>query len=370
VTSSSESDVGRPRAREIGVRIGELSTGEHNAIVDVPGVHVGHVSLISGSGRLKVGTGPIRTGVTAILPHEGNLYQDRPCAAVHIINAYGKSTGLPQIIELGHLETPILLTGTLSVWNAANAMVDYIAEANPGLATVNPVVGECNDGYLNDILGRHIGPEHVLDALANASNSEISEGNVGAGVGMTGFGWKGGIGSSSRIVTGESRDHTIGVLVLTNTGSPEEFRIDGIPVGRELTPQMLEEPDGSIMIIVATDAPMTSRQLGRVAKRAAFGLARAGGTASHGSGDFVIAFSNGHRTSPSGHRCCSPDSYIPEPELSRFFSATIDATEEAIINSILKAETLTGRDGNTRVGIPIDRVQEIIKLNSRNNAGG
>ncbi len=275
--------------------------------------------MFSGTGKLSVGTGPVRTGVTAILPHGGNIYQDRPCAAAHIINAYGKSTGLPQIEELGHLETPVLLTGTLSVWNVSNSLVDFVAQENSELGSVNPVVGECNDGYLNDILGRHVRTEHVLNALNSASDSDTSEGNVGAGVGMTGFGWKGGIGTSSRVVAVEQGNYTIGVLVLTNTGSSEEFRIDGIPVGRELTPQSLQEADGSIMIIVATDAPMASRQLGRIARRAGFGLARAGGTVSHGSGDFVIAFTNGHRISSTGLRSCSLSGFLPEPQLSRFF---------------------------------------------------
>lgn len=350
----------RPRAREIGIRIGPLQTGPRNAITDVPGVKVGHVSLVEGDGPLRPGEGPIRTGVTAVLPHGGNLFVEKVCAAAHVINGFGKSVGLPQVAELGNIETPIMLTNTLNVWTVADALVDYVSEQNPKVGSFNPVVGECNDGFLNDILGRHVRKTHVFRALEDAGVA-VAEGNVGAGVGMSGFGWKGGIGTSSRRPAGEMSDSTVGVLALTNTGQASELRIDGVPVGRELTPASYTEIAGSIMMIVATDAPLSARQLGRVGRRATFGLARTGGTASHGSGDFAIAFTTGNRISASGRQSATPDHLVPEPHLSLLFNAVIDATEEAILNSLLKAETLTGRDDHTRIGIPIDRVKRILE---------
>jgi D-aminopeptidase len=278
---------GRSRARDIGVTIGSMPTGALNAITDVPGVKVGHVTLIEGEGKLIQGKGPIRTGVTAIVPHGGNIFTEKVCAAVHIINAFGKSVGLPQVIELGNIETPIMLTNTLNVWTVADAVVDYISQQNKGVYSFNPVVGECNDSWLNDILGRHVKREHVFQALENANETNVEEGNVGAGVGMTGFGWKGGIGAASRLLPKDLGDFTLGVLVLTNTGAAPDLRIDGIPVGSELTPDSYfvcvgfinteleisfdehkahdtEDTSGSIMIIVATDAPLSSRQLGRI----------------------------------------------------------------------------------------------------------
>ena len=353
----------RPRARDFGVCVGEMSCGQLNSITDVPGVKVGHVTLIHGEGKLEVGKGPVRTGVTAIVPHPGNIFADKVCSAVYVINAFGKSIGLPQVIELGNIETPILLTNTLNVWLVADALIDYMSEQNPGVYSFNPVVGECNDSFLNDILGRHVKQEHVFSVLENAAEDNVEEGNVGAGAGMSGFGWKGGIGTSSRLLPKELGEFTLGALVLTNTGAARDLRIDGVPIGRHLIPQELPQVrGGSIMIIIATDASLSSRQLGRIAKRAAFGLARTGATASHGSGDFVIAFSTGNRISTSGKQSLAPQEFIAETQLSWFFRAVIESTEEAIINSILRAETMVGRDENTRYGIPIERVVEILKM--------
>jgi len=353
----------RPRARDIGVCIGEMPCGLLNSITDVPGVKVGHVTLTAGEGKLEVGKGPIRTGITAIVPDDGNIFVEKVCSAVYVINAFGKSIGLPQVVELGNIETPILLTNTLNVWLVADALVDYMSEQNPGVYSFNPVVGECNDSFLNDILGRHVKKEHVFSALENATEDNIEEGNVGAGTGMSGFGWKGGVGTSSRSLPKELGDFTLGVLVVTNTGAARDLRIDGIPIGCHLTPQkQLQVKCGSIMIIVATDAPLSSRQLGRIAKRAAFGLARTGATASHGSGDFVIAFSTNNRISTSGKQSVAPQGFVAETQLSWFFRVVIESTEEAIINSILRAETMVGRDGNTRYGIPIEQVVEILKM--------
>ncbi len=278
-------------------------------------------------------------------------------ATAHIINAFGKSIGLPQLLELGNIETPILLTGTLNVWTAADALVDYVSAQNPGVYSFNPIVGECNDSFLNDILGRHVRREHVFEALETASHTNVEEGVVGAGVGMSGFGWKAGIGTASRVVQVDGAAYTTGVLVLTNTGGASDLRIDGFPVGEHLTPEDIsEERPGSIMIIVATDAPLSHRQLTRVARRATFGLARTGAIASHGSGDFVIAFSTANRIGVS-----SP-TFHDEGALTSLFRAVIEATEESIINSLLKAHTVVGRDGNVRHGIPINRILEIMEL--------
>ena len=354
----------RPRAREIGIQIGVLPTGELNGMTDVPGVKVGHVTRIVGEGPLSPGNGPIRTGVTAILPHDGNIFREKVTATAHIINAFGKSIGLPQLVELGNIETPILLTGTLNVWTAADALVDYVSAQNPGVYSFNPIVGECNDSFLNDILGRHVRREHVFEALETASHTNVEEGVVGAGVGMSGFGWKAGIGTASRVAQVGKAAYTVGALVLTNTGAASDLRIDGFPVGQRLTPEDIsEERPGSIMIIVATDAPLSHRQLTRVAKRATFGLARTGAIASHGSGDFVIAFSAANRIGGAlSEEGTSPSIFHDEGALTLLFRAVIEATEESIINSLLKAHTVVGRDGNVRHGIPIHRIVEILGL--------
>ena len=354
----------RPRAREIGIQIGSLPTGELNGMTDVPGVKIGHVTRILGEGPLSIGNGPIRTGVTAILPHDGNIFREKVTATAHIINAFGKSIGLPQLLELGNIETPILLTGTLNVWTAADALVDYVSAQNPGVYSFNPIVGECNDSFLNDILGRHVRQEHVFEALETATHTNVEEGVVGAGVGMSGFGWKAGIGTASRVVQAEGAAYTVGALVLTNTGAASDLRIDGFPIGQHLTPEEIsEERPGSIMIIVATDAPLSHRQLTRVARRATFGLARTGAIASHGSGDFVIAFSTANRIgTPPPTEGVSFPTFHDEGTLTHLFRAVIEATEESIINSLLKSHTVVGRDGNVRHGIPIRRVLEILEL--------
>ena len=295
------------------------------------------------------------------MPHDGNIFREKVTATAHIINAFGKSIGLPQLLELGNIETPILLTGTLNVWTAADALVDYVSAQNPGVYSFNPIVGECNDSFLNDILGRHVRREHVFEALETASHTNVEEGVVGAGVGMSGFGWKAGIGTASRVVQVDGTAYTTGVLVLTNTGGAADLRIDGFPIGEHLTPEDIsEERPGSIMIIVATDAPLSYRQLTRVARRATFGLARTGAIASHGSGDFVIAFSTANRIGASPPE--SPPIFHDEGALSHLFRAVIEATEESIINSLLKAHTVVGRDGNIRHGIPIHRILEILEL--------
>lgn len=358
----------RPRLRDIGVGIGTVPTGEYNAITDVPGVKVGHVTLITGEGRLRPGLGPVRTGVTAILPHGGNLFRSKVRAVAHVVNGFGKSIGLPQITELGNIETPILLTNTLNVGSVADALVEYMLDRNEDIGvttgTVNPVVGECNDGYLNDIRGRHVKKEHVFAAIDNAVSGPVAEGAVGAGTGMSTFDFKGGIGTSSRVLAAADGGYTLGVLVLSNFGSRGELRIDGIPVGREIKDDAdSRKEDGSIMVVLATNAPLSCRQLLRVAKRAAIGIARTGSLASHGSGDFIIAFTTAGQEAAYPAQMVCPDERIAEDGdyLMPFFRAAVDATEEAIINSLLRAETVVGRDNNRRDGIPVDQVVEILR---------
>jgi len=304
----------RPRATDLGLQIGLLPQGSHNTITDVPRVSVGHVTLIEGEGILEIGRGPVRTGVTVILPHGRNIFQEKVTAAVHVLNGFGKSVGFPQVAELGRIESPIALTSTLSTWRVADALIDFLSEENPGVYSFNPIVGECNDAYLNDIVGRHVTAKHVFRAIKGATSPNIDEGVVGAGTGMTGFGWKGGIGTSSRLCELPAGVFTVGVMTLTNTGDARELRMDGVQIGRSLLPSDMMEDRGSIMMVVATDAPLSSRQLGRVGRRAGMGLARAGGIAGHGSGDFVIAFSNA--TEPAR---------IEEEELTTLFRGVVES---------------------------------------------
>lgn len=347
------------RAREYGIVIGVLNPGVYNAITDVPGVQVGHTTLIQGK--------DIRTGVTAILPHDGNIYQQKVPAAIYIGNGYGKLAGYSQVQELGNIETPIILTNTLSVPTAMNALISYTLglPSNEEVRSVNAVVGETNDGYLNDIQGRHIKEEHILSAIKQARSGPVAEGNVGAGTGTVCFGWKGGIGTSSRVLPESLGGFTVGVLVQTNFGGVLE--INGAPVGEELHQYSFKEAvekeeDGSCMIVVMTNAPLCSRNLERLAKRALLGLGKTGGILANGSGDYVIAVST------------APENFIPADSKSPFlkqtllrndsmsalFMATIEATEEAIINSLFASETMTGMDGHTVNALPIDRVVNIL----------
>lgn len=364
----------RPRIRDL-VTIGTLPTGLYNAITDVEGVLVGHSTLIRGEGGLVPGQGPVRTGVTAILPHGGNLFTEKVTAAVHVINGFGKSVGFAQIEELGSLETPILLTNTLNVGRVSDALVTYMLRSNPEIGvttgTVNPVVGECNDGYLNDIQGRHVGEAEVLAAIHGARGGEVDEGVVGAGTGMYCFHFKGGVGTSSRVVELEEERYTVGILVVTNFGKRPELTIAGVPVGMELLnwPEEKEgkEDDGSIMIVLATDAPLSSRQLGRLARRVPLGLARTGSIASHGSGDFVIAFSTTQRVPHQAQRHREPWERVLDGDMimNLLFRATVEAVEEAVLNSLTRAHTVVGRDGHVAHGLPIELVQQILRKYGR-----
>ncbi len=357
---------GRMRARELGVAPGIFKTGANNAITDVDGVKVGHATIVSGDS--------IHSGVTAILPHGGNLFLDRVPAAVHIGNAFGKLIGAAQVKELGELETPILLTCTLCVWRAADALVGEML-AMPGMErvpSINPVVGETNDAYLNAIRNRPVSVADVRNALAAATSGPVAEGSVGAGAGTVAFEWKGGIGTSSRVLPRTLGGWTVGVLVQTNFGGV--LQVLGAPVGRELGKYSFkgdvdrERGDGSVMIVVATDAPISDRNLERLAARAIMGLARTGSSASNGSGDFVIAFSTAASVRRNAANVVRPDSTrrlvsiaeLPNDDMSALFEGVVEATEEAIYNSLFMATSVTQR-GRTIEAMPLDRVREILQ---------
>jgi D-aminopeptidase len=349
----------RARARELGIRPGVLAPGPYNAITDVPGVRVGQETVQVGDS--------VRTGVTAILPHGGNIFLDRVPAAIYVGNGFGKLLGSTQVAELGELETPILLTCTLCVWKAADALISHLL-AQPGMAdvrSINPVVGETNDGYvLNAIRSRPITDGHVRAALERAAVGPVAEGSVGAGTGTVAFGWKGGIGTSSRRVDAGDSTWTVGVLVQSNFGG--DLMILGVPIGRALGRQGVRQaldgqgPRGSIMIVVATNAPLSDRNLGRVAARAIIGLGRTGSAAANGSGDYVIAFS----TSPSVRRAFGAarltTTELANDAMSGLFQAAAEATEEAIYNSLLMAHSVSAR-GGTVEALPIDEVVRILR---------
>ncbi len=348
------------RARELGIDIGVIPTGRLNAITDVSGVKVGHTTLVKGDS--------VRTGVTAILPHRGNIFQDKVPAAVYVGNGFGKLAGTTQVVELGNLETPIILTNTLSVSTAMNAVIKYTLQlkGNENVRSVNAVVGETNDGYLNDIRGQHVETEDVILAIENASEENIEEGSVGAGTGTIAFGFKGGIGTSSRLLPEKLGGYTVGVLVQTNFGGV--LQIDGVNVGKGLkhfsfSNKLLNNVDGSCMIVVATDAPLDSRNLERLAKRAFMGLAKTGGIASNGSGDYVIAFSTaeGVRIPYRIESDLLQQEVVPNDLMSPIFMAAIEATEEAIINSLFMAETMTGVEGRTIEPLPVEQVLSLLK---------
>ncbi|WP_259014032.1 DmpA family aminopeptidase [Emticicia fluvialis] len=345
------------RPRELGIKTGVMKPGINNAITDVAGVKIGHTTLADGE--------KIHTGVTAVVPHEGNLFQDKVPAAIFVANGFGKLTGISQVQELGNIETPIVLTNTLSVPTAADAVIDYTLaqKGNEKVRSVNPVIGETNDSYLNDITGRHITKEHVLKAIETATTGKVQEGNVGAGTGTVCFGWKGGIGTASRVLPAKSGGYTVGVIVQTNFGGV--LQINGVPVGEELNQYFLNDQlndpaDGSCMIVVATDAPITARNLERLAKRAIFGLAKTGGIASNGSGDYVIAFSTAKplRVAHNGSTRFYEATELRNDDVSPLFLAAIEATEEAIINAMFAAQTTKGANGTIKA-LPTDKVLEL-----------
>lgn len=361
----------RPRLREWGLSIGSGRPGPRNAITDVKGVAVGHTTLVSGEGPLRPGAGPVRTGVTVILPHRGDLFRHKVPAAVHTINGYGKACGFEQVRELGLLEAPVALTNTLNVPLVADALMQLAVRDNPeiGVSTtsVNVVVGETNDGYLNDLQGRHVRGHHVTHAIETASPDAVGEGAVGAGTGTSCFGWKGGIGTASRVLPAQSGGFCVGALVQTNFGRPDQLTVAGVPVGRFLPASPPGDPrewdDGSVMIVLVTDAPLTSRQLRRLCVRAAVGLARTGGLHDHGSGDFVVAFSTACRVEHEPQSLLtSRVALADEGRAMRGLSpAVVESVEEAVLNSLWRAETVVGRDGNSRSALPLERVADLLE---------
>jgi D-aminopeptidase len=342
----------RPRARDLGLAPGVFAPGPINAITDVEGVLVGHTTLIDGD--------TVRTGVTAILPHSGNLFQDKVAGALFVGNAFGKLAGSTQVAELGTIETPIVLTNTLSVGTAVEAVVAWTLTqpGNETVVSVNAVVGETNDSGLNDIRGFHVKREHVIGAIREARSGPVAEGSVGAGTGTTAFGWKAGIGTASRRLPPRYGGYTLGVVVQSNFGGV--LTMGGAPIGRELGRTAFEPAEGSCMIVVATDAPVDARDLRRIAARAVFGLARTGSSFSHGSGDYAIAFTTS-RELRVRHGDTSPRSrtILPSNAVSPLFQAVLEATEEAVYNSLLRATTLRSRL-RTIEAIPIDRVRQIL----------
>ena len=366
MTASAQSE--SVRIRDLGLDPGLFDPGSLNAITDVEGVRVGHRTLIEGDS--------IRTGVTAILPHGGDLFRNKVPAAAHVGNGFGKAAGFLQVQELGTIETPIVLTNTLDVGTGVEAVVDWTLD-RPGHAevySVNAVVGETNDGYLNDIREQPVTNEDVIAAIADATGGPVEEGSVGAGTGTSALGWKGGIGTSSRVVPEEYGGYAVGALLQANYGGI--LRIDGVPVGERLgrydfrsvvenTDSTATDSDdeGSCMIVLATDAPVGPRNLERMAKRAMLGLARTGSYSSNGSGDFVVAFSTRNRR--TGEQVPRPDSLLPNNRMSPLFLATVEAVEEAVYNALTAATTVTGRDGHTQKALPLDRLRTILRKAGR-----
>ncbi len=369
--SQTSSEKPRPRARDLGIEVGIIPTGRLNAITDVAGVRVGHTTLSKGD--------KVRTGVTAIIPHSGNLFQEKIPAAIFVGNGFGKLIGSTQVDELGEIETPILLTSTLNVPRVADALIDWMLAlpGNEDVRSINPIVAETNDGYLNDIRGRHVGRDEVFAALKTAKDGPIAEGSVGAGTGTVAFGYKGGIGTSSRALPQNLGGYTVGVLVQSNFGGV--LTINGAPVGRELRRYYLKEQlervgrndipddpgrdraDGSIIIVVATDAPLDARNLKRLAARAMLGLGRTGSPSTQGSGDYIIAFSTSEENRIRAGEQLRTIRTLGNDSMSPLFQAVVEATEEAIYNSLLRATTVTGRDGHRAEALPIDKVTEILR---------
>jgi D-aminopeptidase len=349
----------RPRLREFGIKTGILPPGPLNAITDVAGVRVGQVTLIEGT--------DVRTGVTAILPHGGNVFQEKVPGAIAVANGFGKLAGYTQVEELGTIETPIVLTNTLAVPTAAEAVIEYTLSfpGNESVESVNPVVGETNDGYLNDIRGRHVKKEHVLEAIRRAAGGPVEEGNVGAGTGTVCYDFKGGIGTSSRKLPAARGGWTVGVVVQTNHGGI--LQVGGLQVGVRLGGYYLQKDiehkgEGSCMIVVATDAPLDSRNLKRLAERALLGIARTGGFYANASGDYAVAFSTAPEVRTT-HRSSSPLRSVVllrDESISPLFLAAAEAAEEAILNSLFKAGRMEGRDGRVVEALPLEKIKEMI----------
>jgi len=367
--SPATSDEPRIRARILGVSLGSSPPGPFNAITDVPGVTVGHVTLMSGEGTLVPGQGPVRTGVTVVIPRD-DVWREKVPAGSFVLNGTGEMTGLAWVEESGFLEYPIALTSTLNLPRVANGVMSWMIARYPDIGirddTLTPVVAECDDSRLNDAQGRHVAEADVIKALNSAQSGPVAEGSVGAGTGMVAYGFKGGIGTSSRVIALEAdtpTGYTVGVLVNANAGRRDELMMGGIPVGRLYgkASSPAAGSEGSIIIVIATDAPLDARQLKRLAKRAALGLARTGSTARHGSGDFILAFSTGNVIPHYPKDRTFPVTAFADTHVNPLFAATVEATEEAILNALTMATTVIGRDGHTAEAMNLHRVREILK---------
>ena len=372
--SAAEPDQSRQRIRDMGVVIGQYQPGPLNAITDVAGVRVGHTTLISGEGKLIPGRGPVRTGVTVVIPRDDVWHKKVP-AGFFVLNGTGEMTGLSWVAESGFLEYPIALTNTLNIPRVENGIMSWMIRQYPAIGieddTLTPVVAECDDGRLNDIQGRHVSEQDVMTALDGASGGPVTEGTVGAGTGMVSYGFKGGIGTSSRKVSEKDGGYTVGILVNANHGRRPELSIGGVPVGKLYDPppqgqqqsQALSpgQSEGSIIVIIATDAPLDSRQLTRLAKRAALGLARTGSTARHSSGDFMLAFSTANVIPHYPKEPTYNLTHLADSHINPLITATVEATEEAILNALTMATSVTGRDGRRIEALDLTRLKEILQ---------
>ena len=378
----SEGQLSKVRARDLGISFGRYAPGVHNAITDVEGVKVGHVTLIEGEGPLHPGFGPVRTGVTVIIPRD-DVWRKKVPAGAFVLNGTGEMTGLAWVAEAGFLEYPIALTNTLNVPRVANGVMTWMFKHYPGIGitddTLTPVVAECDDSRLNDSQGRHVTEDHVVHALDFAQSGPVEEGTVGAGTGMISYQFKGGIGTASRRLPNEDGGYTVGVLVNANHGRRHEFTVRGVPIGRlweradkkaqrqieqeslKLSKRELLGDQGSIIIVIATDAPVDSRQLSRMAKRSALGLARTGATSHHGSGDFFIAFSTGNVIPHYPSVATYAMTHIADTHLNPLFAATVEATEEAVINALVAATTVVGRDRRRAEAIDTAKLKQIME---------
>ena len=352
------------------MKLGRYPTGPLNAITDVAGIRVGHTTLISGEGKLEKGKGPVRTGVTCIQPN-ADVYQERLIAGSFVLNGAGEVAGLTQVQEWGLLETPILLTSTMNVGKVSDAAVKWMTRRHPGIGVeedvIIPIVGECDDSFLSDAVGRHIHSEHVYKAIESASAGAVAEGSVGAGTGMITCDFKAGIGSASRTVSAEVGGYTVGVLVLTNFGVMPNLRIDGVPVGELLEPEFTrldrrKANYGSIIVVIATNAPLLSSQLTRLSKRAALGVGRCGSYAAHGSGEIVLAFSTGNRVPrQAGEGFTHKIDVLNDRGVGPLYEAVIESTEEAVVNALCMADSMTGQSDNFAPALPLERVVEILQ---------
>lgn len=362
----------RRRLRDLGFRIGHVPTGPLNAITDVPGVRVGHTTLIQGDGPLVVGEGPVRTGVTAVLPHH-DIFYNRVIAGSFVLNGAGEMSGLTQVAEWGLLETPVLLTNTLAVGKVSDAAVKWMTRRFPGIGTdydvIIPLVGECDDSWLNDTVGRHVRSEHVYRAIEQASAGPVPEGSVGAGTGMITCDLKSGIGTSSRRVAvgpdGAAGTYTLGTLVVSNFGLMRSLRVDGVPVGEILEPELASQDRrarnaGSIIVVIATDAPLLSSQLVRICKRAALGIGRVGSFAAHGSGEILVAFSTANKVPRVTSRMTAAIEVLLDDACDGLYEAIVECTEEAIVNSLCMADEMRGPIGHVAPALPLDRLTQIL----------